>query len=58
MCWKIEEYCNRFNFTLFEDTSKNYDKTVNYFQKFKPKGIVIYDSYNNPFFKNSDVVFE
>ena len=39
-------------------SSLNYDKTTNYFRSFKPQNIVIYDSYNNPFFPYKDIILD
>jgi len=59
----LEEYLTRYKFSIITESSNihpdlNRDKTTNYFVSYKPKSIVIYDTYNNPFFPYSDIVFD
>jgi len=54
----VLDYIQNYSFLLYEDTYKNYDKIINYFQSFRPKGILIYDSYNNPFFPYKEIILD
>jgi len=55
----INDYLKEYNnITLLEDTIYNYDKLTNYFTKFKPNKIIIYDSYNNKLFPYKDIILD
>ena len=59
----LTQYLKEHNWHLIEESIKvhpqqNRDITTNYFQSYKPKGIYLYDSYNNDMFPYKRIVFD
>jgi len=62
---EVKEYLKDREFTLYEAAGglnihpqQNQDKSTNYFNRYRPEYICIYDSYNNPFFPYPHVIYD